>query len=122
MGKHPANLALRFLLEVLALLILGFWGWHRGDDGFKILIALAVPLIAALFWGTFAVPNDPTRSGSAPVPIPGMLRLLLEGGFFTFATWALYDLRFTPASAIFGTTVVFHYLVSYDRIRWLAGQ
>ena len=51
-----------------------------------------------------------------------MLRLVLELGFFTFATWALYDLRFSRVAAIFGTAVVFHYLLSYDQIRWLVGQ
>lgn len=122
MGTHPENLAVRFLLEVSALLILGLWSWHRRDDGFRILVALSVPLLGAVLWGTFAVPNDPTRSGSAPVPIPGMLRLALELGYFAFATWALYDLKLAKLTAIFGTAVVLRYLLSYDRIRWLVGQ
>ncbi len=122
MGTHPANLAVRFLLEVSAFLILGFWGWHRRDDGFRILVAMAVPLLGAVLWGTFAVPNDPTRSGSAPVPVPGVLRLALELGYFAFATYALYDRKLAILAAIFGTAVVLHYLLSYDRIRWLIGQ
>ena len=40
MGTHPANLFLRFLLEMSALLSLGMWGWHRRDDGFRIVIAI----------------------------------------------------------------------------------
>ena len=122
MGTHPANLAVRFVLEVSALLILGLWGWHRRDDGFRILVALGVPLLGAVLWGTFAVPNDPTRSGSAPVPIPGVVRLALELGYFAFATWALYDRKLATLTAIFGTAVVLHYLLSYDRIRWLVWQ
>jgi hypothetical protein len=122
MGTRPANLVVRFLLELSALLSMGYWGWHRRDDGFQILLALAIPLVAAILWGTFAVPNDPTRSGSAPVPIPGMLRLALDVGFFAFAAWALYDLRSARLTVIFGTAVVLHYLLSYDRISWLVGQ
>ncbi len=122
MGTHPANLVVRFLLELSALLIMGYWGWHRRDDGFRIVLALAIPLVAAVLWGTFAVPNDPSRSGSAPVPTPGVLRLALEVGFFAFATWALYDLRFARLTVTFGTAVVLHYLLSYDRIWWLVGQ
>jgi hypothetical protein len=122
LSTHPVNLAVRFLLELSALLIMGNWGWHRRDDGFRIVLAVAIPLLAAALWGTFAVPNDPSRSGSAPVPISGMLRLALEVGFFSFATWALYDLRFARLPAVFGTVVVLHYLLSYDRIRWLVGQ
>jgi hypothetical protein len=113
------NLVARFLLELSALFVLGLWGWHRRDDGLRIVVALTIPLIAAALWGTFAVPDDPTRSGSAPVPISGLLRLALEFGFFGCATLALYDLGFERLTAIFGTAVAIHYLVSYDRIRWL---
>jgi hypothetical protein len=51
MGAHPANLAVRFLLELSAYFTLGLWGWHRRDDGFRILIALAVPVLATVLWG-----------------------------------------------------------------------
>ena len=122
MGTHPANLVVRFLLEMSALFIMGLWGWHRRDDGLRILVALAIPLFAAVIWGTFAVPNDPTRSGSAPIPVPGILRLALECGFFAFAAWALSDLRFSRLTAIFGVVATVHYALSYDRIRWMVGQ
>jgi Protein of unknown function (DUF2568) len=122
MGAHPANLAVRFLLEVSAYVTLGLWGWHRRDDGFRILVALAIPVLAAVLWGTFAVPNDPSRSGSAPIAVPGVLRLALECGFFAFATWALSDLKFARFSVVFGVAVAVHYAFSYDRIRWLVGQ
>lgn len=122
MGTHPANLAVRFLLEVSAYLILGFWGWRRRDDGLRIVVALAIPLLWAALWGTFAVPGDPSRSGSAPIPVPGVLRLALECAFFACATWALYELRFVRLAAVFGTAVAVHYALSYDRIRWLVGQ
>jgi hypothetical protein len=113
MGTHPVNLLVRFLLELSALFVLGLWGWHRRDDGLRILIALTIPLIAAALWGTFAVPNDPTRSGSAPVPVSGLLRLALELGFFGCATLALYDLRFITC---FHTTASGGSLDSRDRI------
>jgi hypothetical protein len=122
MGTHPVNLAFRFLLELSALCIMGLWGWRQRDDGLRIVIALAIPLIAVALWGVFAVPNDPSRSGSAPVPVPGVLRLALECGFFGFATWALDDLGFARLAAIFGTSALLHYLLSYDRIGWLIRQ
>jgi hypothetical protein len=104
------------------LFIMGLWGWYRRDDALRILVALAIPLLAAVLWGTFAVPNDPTRSGSAPIPVPGILRLALECGFFGFATWALSDLGFARLAAIFGAVATVHYAFSYDRIRWMVGQ
>ena len=122
MATHPVNLAVRFLLELSALFVLGLWGWHRRDDGLRIVVALTIPLVAAALWGIFAVPRDPTRSGSAPVPVSGLLRLALEFGFFGCATLALYDLGFSKLTATFGIAVVIHYLLSYDRIRWLVSQ
>jgi len=122
MGTHPANLAVRFLLEVSAYSVLGMLGWHQRIDGFRILIALAIPACGAVLWATFAVPGDPSRSGSAPVPVSGMVRLVLECGFFAAAAWALYDLRFTTLTAVFVSAVVVHYALSYDRIQWLLRQ
>lgn len=122
MGTHPLNLAVRFALELCALFNLGLWGWRQRDDGLRIVIALAVPIVCAVLWGTFAVPNDPTRSGSAPVPVPGVLRLALELGFFGSAAWALYDMGFATLTAIFGMAVALHYLLSYDRLTWLVRQ
>jgi Protein of unknown function (DUF2568) len=119
MGTHPLNLAARFVLELSTLFMLGLWGWRQAGDGWRIVTALAIPLIAAALWGIFAVPGDPSRSGSAPVPVPGLLRLALELGFFGFAALALYDLGFTRLTAIFGAAIVVHYLLSYDRVRWL---
>jgi hypothetical protein len=122
MGTHPVNLAFRFLLEMSALVIMGLWGWRQRDDGFRLVFALVVPLFAVALWGVFAVPNDPSRSGSAPVPVPGTLRLALECGFFGFAVWALGDLGLVRLAAIFGAAAVLHYLLSYDRIGWLMRQ
>ena len=97
MATHPLNLAVRFVLELAALYALGLWGWRHGDGVWRFVIAAAIPLIAAALWGTFAVPGDPSRSGSAPVPVAGVLRLALELGFFAAATLALYDLGYTVA-------------------------
>jgi hypothetical protein len=120
MSQHPINLALRFLLEIIALVILGIWGWRAGEGWMRFVLALGIPVGAAALWGTFRVPNDP---GKAPVPVPGIVRLTLEMIYFGFATWALYDMGTTLLSWIFGLVVILHYMASSDRIRWLiSGQ
>ncbi len=40
-----ANLALRFVLEMLALAALGYWGWAQTDSWWRVAIAMAVVLI-----------------------------------------------------------------------------
>ena len=119
MSSHPINLAVRFLLELAALLALGVWGWRQGEGWLQFVLALGIPFIAAALWGIFRVPNDP---GPAPVAVPGVLRLALELAFFGLATWALYDIGATNLSWVLGIVVVVHYIISYDRIRWLITQ
>lgn len=119
MGSNPINLILRFFLEIASLAAAGMWGWKHGDGLFRYVLAFGIPIVLTIIWGTFAVPNDPSRSGSAPVVTPGLIRLAIEFGFFAFATWCLYDSGLTMLSLTFGIIVLLHYLVSYDRIVWL---
>lgn len=122
MGSHPLNLALRFLLEIAALVAIGYWGFDQHSGIWRFILAIGGPLIAATLWGTFAVPGDPSRSGEAPVPIPGVLRLVLELSLFGFAAWALYDAGSTLLAAILAGITISHYALSYDRIAWLFRQ
>jgi xanthosine utilization system XapX-like protein len=119
MNSHPINLALRFLLEIAALVILGIWGWQRGDGWLRYILALGIPILVAILWATFRVPNDP---GSAPIAIPGVLRLLFELALFAFVVWALVDLQKLTFAWILGLILVLHYAVSYDRIIWMVKQ
>lgn len=122
MGSHPINLAIRFILELSTLLVVGVWGWRQSEGWFRFVLALGIPILFAVVWGIFAVPNDPSRSGGAPIPIPGMVRLLLELAFFAIGAWMLYQMGYPSLSLIFGTIIVVHYLVSYDRVSWLIQQ
>ena len=119
MSSHPINLALRFLLELAALGAMAWWGYSRGSGGARLLLAAAIPLAAAVAWGVFAVPGDPSRSGSAPVPIPGTLRLGLEICFFSFAVWCLSSIHHPALAILLGSIMATHYAISYDRMRWL---
>lgn len=122
MGSHPINLALRFLLELSAWGAMGYWGWRQGQGGLRWALAIGLPVVAAGLWGTFAIPGDPSRSGRAPVPVPGLVRLALELATFAVGAWAFYDAGHAVLSLVFGAIVVVHYLISYDRIRWLIRQ
>jgi hypothetical protein len=122
MGQHPLNLALRFVLEVVALIAVGYWGWAGATGALRYVLAIGGPLLAAVLWATFRVPGDASASGEAPVPVPGWARLLLELALFGFATWGLYTSGATQAALIFGGVVVAHYAISYDRVAWLLRQ
>jgi hypothetical protein len=112
MNTNPINLAVRFLLEIAMLIILACWGWHLTITWMHVVYAIAFPLIAAVLWGVFRIPNDPKP---APVAIPGILRLLLELGLFSLATWGLFSLRYIQTAYVMAGVIVLHYVVSYDR-------
>ena len=119
MGSHPLNLLIRFFLELAALLAMGWWGWRQGEGWTRLILAAGVPLIAAAMWGVFAVVDDPSRSGTAPVPVPGVLRLGIELAIFSLACWFLYDLDSRALAWTLGIATAVHYALSYDRILWL---
>jgi hypothetical protein len=122
MGSHPLNLALRFLLEIGALVTIGYWGFSQHAGFWRWLLGLGGPLVVAVLWGTFAVPGDPSRSGRAPVPVHGALRLVLELAVFGFGVWALFDAGSTLLALVFAGLTIVHYALSYDRIAWLIRQ
>jgi len=117
-GFHPVNLGIRFALELAALTAFGVGGYRLARGILGIVLAVVVPLVAAAVWGTFNVKDDRSRSGGAPVAVPGAVRLGIEAIFFGFAT-AVF-LRVTPVLGVtLGTAVAVHYAFSLDRIRWL---
>jgi len=119
MSSNPINLALRFMLEMAALFALGYWGWTQHDGIWRFVWGLGLILFAAVVWGTFAVPEDPSRSGKAPVPVPGAVRLVIELVFFAAGTWAFIAADRPLWGFALGILTVIHYALSYDRIIWL---
>ena len=122
MGNHPLNLGLRFILEMTALFAIGWWGWTMHEGWTKYLLAVGLPILIALVWGTFAVPGDPSRSGKTVVVTPGWIRLILELVIFGFGALAFYMSGHAVISFIFLGCVFLHYLLSLDRLRWLIRQ
>jgi len=119
MGAHQINLIFRFILELCALTAMGIWGWKQSDGLFRFALSFRIPIVTAAIWGVFAVPHDPSRSGSAPVVVSGIVRLLIELAIFAFATWSLHNIGYLRLSSILGIAVLLHYFLSYDRINWL---
>jgi len=117
-GFHPVNLAFRFVLEITALVSIGVGGYNLASGFVAWILAIGLPLIAAIGWGTFNVPGDESRSGEAPVEVPGVVRLFLELVFFLTAV-VLLGFVSPVAATLLGVGVLIHYLLSIDRIRWL---
>jgi Protein of unknown function (DUF2568) len=104
-GPQPPRLfapneVLAFLLEIIALLILADWGWHRGEaSGTRLLQAIGAPLLAAVVWGLFAAPR-----AKFTIPLAGQLAVKVL--VFGWATWALFDLKLPALGVVFALVVI----------------
>jgi hypothetical protein len=100
----PANLALRFLLELTLLAALGYWGTQQAVSvAARGALAVAAPLAAALAWGAVVSPKARVR---APTPV----RLLVELALFASGAWALAAADRTRWAAMFAAAVTLHEL------------
>jgi hypothetical protein len=115
---HPVNLAFRLVLEVAAVAALAIGGYAIGTGAFSWMFAIGLPVAAMAAWVTFNVPGDRSRSGEAPVPVPGVVRLLVEADVFGVAVIVVWFANPTYAWILLAG-VVLHYALSIDRIKWL---
>ncbi len=116
------NLAARFDLEVAALVALGIAGWKLGEGGWRWIAALGVPLAAGIVWATFNVPDDPSRSGRAPVEVNGWIRLAVELLVLGSGALAIWYAGRPVVAVAFISVVVVQYATSLDRMTWLVEQ
>lgn len=117
-----AQAALRVLLELGALIGWGVVGWRVTDAGVRWLLVAALPIAAAILWGLFRAPDDHSAGGESPVPVPGLVRLLIELGILLGAA-VLVAVVWRPwIGVVLGAAVVFHYVATLGRVRWLLDQ
>ncbi|WP_327068093.1 YrdB family protein [Kitasatospora sp. NBC_01302] len=66
---RAANETLAFLIELLALGSLAWWGCRTGPNlAVHLLLAMGAPLLAAVLWGRYAAPRAAVK-----LPLPGVL-------------------------------------------------
>ncbi len=116
---HPANLALRFLLELAALAGFAVFAWSWASGVWRYLAALAIVVVIGVLWTTFAVPDDPSRSGRAPVPVPGVVRLVFELLVLFGGAVALFLAGHGSMALVLAVLVTVHYGLSMERLAWL---
>ncbi|MEV0686842.1 YrdB family protein [Nocardia sp. NPDC050378] len=119
MSLNPALLAVRFLLELIAITSFGVFGWRAFDSPWRYLLVVVLPVAAAVLWGTLAVPDDPSRSGDAPVPVPGPVRLGVEFAVLFGGAAALWAAGLPRLVLISAAVLVGYHLLAYDRVLWL---
>lgn len=77
------NLAVKFLLELAALAAFGLFGASVADGVLAVVLAIALPGVAAVAWGAFAAPRARRR-------LPLHLRAPFELGVFALGALAFW--------------------------------
>jgi hypothetical protein len=102
-----ANLALAFLLELCALGAFGYWGFKTGSATLsKVGFGIGAPLLGALIWGVFVAPR-------AAVPVPGLLRFVIQALFFGFAALGVATTGHRTLAWVFVAIVVVNAILAY---------
>jgi hypothetical protein len=102
-----ANLAVAFLLELCALGAFGYWGFKTGSVTLsKVGLGIGAPLLAAVVWGVFVAPR-------AAVPVPELLRFVIQALFFGLAALGLATTGHRTLAWVFVAIVVVNAILAY---------
>ena len=102
-----ANDGLRFFLELAALAAFAYWGVDTGGTlADQIVLAIALPIVAATAWGLLISPK-------ARYPLHGAWRPAFEIVYFGGAVAALAVVDQPVLAAIFGGLALFHLIALY---------
>jgi hypothetical protein len=79
------NLTIRFVIELCALVALGYWGFSTGDGPLpSLVLGLGAPVAAMLAWGAFVAPKRMVTTA------PLALRVVVEVAVIGAAAAGLY--------------------------------
>ncbi|WP_413303023.1 YrdB family protein [Bacillus sp. 1P10SD] len=99
------NLGVRFLLEVMVLVILGYWGFHVTQSSLiKIVFGIGTPLLVAVIWGMFGAPK-------APYTLTGLPFWLLEIVIFGLPVVVLFLLEMQTMACLYGGMAVINLIL-----------
>ncbi len=95
-----ANEMLAFLLELVAIALLAWWGVHVGGNVFlSLLLGIGLPAVAIVLWGSFAAPKARFK-----VSLPWVL--LVKALVFGGATAAIFGLGYPGWALAFAIVVI----------------
>ena len=99
-----SNLGLAFLVELVGLAVFAWWGWRVGGSTvISLLLAIGLPVIAAVVWGLFAAPTASYGNLAG--------RIVVKVAFFGLAALALWALDHRILAAVFVLVVAANFIV-----------
>ncbi|MGG3562331.1 YrdB family protein [Neobacillus rhizosphaerae] len=99
------NLGVRFLLEIMVLIILAYWGFHVIQSFvIKTVLGIGTPLLVAIIWGMFGAPK-------APYSLTGFPFLLLEIVIFGLPIVVLIFLEKQTMACLYGGITIINLIL-----------
>lgn len=101
------NLALAFLLELVMLYAIGYWGFKlKQDTEVRWAVGIGLPLLAAVLWGVLLAPKSVVAS-PFPVKMAGKFILLL------IASLLLYNAGKQQMAIAFIIVVIINFILLF---------
>lgn len=99
-GARGANLALRFLLEIGAVVAVADWGFKVGNgSGTKLVLGIGAPVVFIAVWAVFVAPKSVV---TVPTPVKAGLGIVV----LELAALALAFADGVTLGVVFGVVVV----------------
>ncbi len=90
------NIGLRFLIELIGLILYGYWGFRIGNTSIqKGLLSILIPLVIACIWGVFGSPN-------ANISLSTTTHFILEMFIFLLPVVLLMNVNKIGLAYVFG--------------------
>jgi hypothetical protein len=101
-----ANLALAFLLELVAVGAFAYWGFTTTTSPLNIVLAVGLAVVSIVLWGIFAAPKSSRR-------LKGNALLAFKLVFFALAALALILAGSEMLGVVFAVLVVVNLILAY---------
>lgn len=106
-GLKGANLALAFLLELVVVAALAWWGWTYGTNTLvKVALGTATPLVAIGVWAVYGAPRSARR-------LKGWAYWLLRLGLYAAGAVALYAAGLHTTALAFAVVAAVNLALGY---------
>lgn len=108
---RPANLAVKFLLELAAFAAFCYWGARTGTGVAAVVLAIVTPAAAVAVWSVFAAPRAKRR-------LPLTARAPLELGVFALGAVALAAAGAAVLAIIFAVVAILNAVLLTTFHQW----
>ena len=109
-----------FMLEIVGLIGIGRLGWHLGTStAWSLSLSALFVALSSAVWALVRTPGFVPGGGKPTIAVPGLVRVVIEIGFYAIATVGLWISGWHIAAIVYGAGVVLVAWALRDRLAGL---